>query len=490
MSCRATQLSSILRTCAASSLLRQGNQAHAQAITHGLLPHPTLETDIVLFYARCSLLHLAHQVFDQMPHRTMHSYNILFSSYAQTHLFGSSLSLIQPFLASSLLPDRFTFPSLLKSCAGIGDVSLGMAFHCWVIHLGFDRYVIVQSSVLDMYAKCGLVNEAIKVFESTPEKDSVVWNSMISGLARSGRAVEALGVFRRLQWEGVETDLRAIPSILNVCGREGDLVSGKAVHGKVIRWLMDNSDLAVGNSLIDMYSKCGNLGYSKKVFLSMHEQNVVTWSTLIACYGVHGKGKESLIVYEEMLSQGVKPNCVTFTSILSSCSHSGLLDEGRRVFESMSRAHGVNPTVEHYACMVDLLGRAGNIEDALELISRMPMEPSASVWGALLSACAVHRNVNVGEISAQRLFELESGNSSNYVALCGIYDAVGQLDSVAELRSRMRNLGMVKTPGCSWIAVKGRVHAFYQGDIYHPLTRRMLEVFDGLIQEMATSEGR
>ncbi|OAY75091.1 Pentatricopeptide repeat-containing protein, chloroplastic [Ananas comosus] len=435
------RLTNLLRNCGgAAAELRAGMQAHAHAITCGLLPHATLETDLLLMYSRCSCMNYARRVFDRMPQRNMHSWNILFCGYARRSLFYTALSLFPRFLASGLLPDRFTFPPLLKSCGGVADSTLGMVLHCWVIHLGLEEHVVVQGSVLDMYAKCACLDQALRVFESIPRRDTVIWNTMIAGFARAGCSLEALGLFRRLQWEGGAVDSMSIPSILNACSREGDLMKGKEVHGRVIRCVVFDWDVPVGNSLIDMYAKCGCLDDSNKVFLSMSNRNIVTWSTMISCYGAHGKGEESLRLYKEMISEGVVPNGVTFTSVLSSCSHSGLIEEGRRIFESISRIHDAVPSIEQYACMVDLLGRCGSIKEALQLISSMPMEPSGSVWGALLGACAVHKNVEVGEIAAQRLFKLEKGNPSNYVALCGIYEAVGDSEGVAEVRSRMREL--------------------------------------------------
>nr|XP_009393799.2 PREDICTED: pentatricopeptide repeat-containing protein At5g04780-like [Musa acuminata subsp. malaccensis]XP_018679361.1 PREDICTED: pentatricopeptide repeat-containing protein At5g04780-like [Musa acuminata subsp. malaccensis]XP_018679362.1 PREDICTED: pentatricopeptide repeat-containing protein At5g04780-like [Musa acuminata subsp. malaccensis]XP_018679363.1 PREDICTED: pentatricopeptide repeat-containing protein At5g04780-like [Musa acuminata subsp. malaccensis]XP_018679364.1 PREDICTED: penta len=484
----ATSLSSRLRSCASLSALRAGQQAHAQVLAHGLLPHVTLETDLMLTYARCSNLPLARQVFDRMRHRNMHSWNILLSAYVQASLFDDALSLPRSLLHSGLRPDHFTLPSLLKASAAIGDSFRGMTFHNWAVCLGHEENVIVRSSILDMYAKCGSLDDALYLFETMPNRDIVMWNSIISGYARVGCSAQALDLFRRSQWEVEEQDFRAIPSVLNACGREGDLRRGQEVHGRAVRCCLFDSNVAVGNSLIDMYAKCGCANDSCKVFSSMGEQkNIVTWSTLISCYGVHGERNGSLALFEEMLAQGMKPNHITFTSVLSSCSHSGLVEEGRRIFDSIRGIHEVEPSIEHYACLVDLIGRSGNVEEALEMIHRMPMEPTASVWGALLGACVVHKNVEVGEIAAFRLFDLEARNPSNYVALCGIYEAVGRLDCVAKVRVRMKELEMVKTPGCSWIDVKGRLQAFYQGDVSHPSVKHIHEMLNWLTQTMTTS---
>ncbi|KAL5204466.1 hypothetical protein ABZP36_009337 [Zizania latifolia] len=482
----AGRLSVLIRRCAAAGAVRPGAQAHARAVVGGWLPDATLETDLVLLYCRCVERERARAVFDGMRSPSMHAYNVLLAAsppLAAMELFGR-------LLAAGLLPDRYAVPAALRACAELPDALLGAALHGFSVRLGLLANVVVAGALLDMYAKAGLLDDAVRVFDQMPERDAVVWNCMVTGFARAGRAVEAFEIFSRAQVEAMNMsrDLRAVPSVLNICAKEGELMKGREIHGRMVRCLACDSDTAVGNALIDMYAKCGHVNVSQEVFSGMQEKNVVSWSTMINCYGIHGKGEYALRVYKEMLSQGVKPNQITFTAVLSSCSHSGLVTEGRKIFESMTKVHGIQPTAEHYACMVDLLGRAGAIEEAVELIRKMPMEPCASVWGALLSACAMHNNVDVGEIAAYRLFELEEGNASNYVTLCGIYDTIGRSDGVAGLRSRMRELGMVKTPGCSWVDVKGRAIAFYQGSIPRNVRRRMLWVLDRLLEDMANSD--
>ncbi|KAF8405849.1 hypothetical protein HHK36_007926 [Tetracentron sinense] len=482
-------LSSLLRNCVPLSAIYQAKQTHAQILVHGFLPNVTLQTDLLLVYSKCGLLEDGRRVFDEMVERNMHSWNILISSYVQNSLYYQALSVFNGFLNVGLQPDHFTFPVVFKACSGVGDSRLGKNLHSSVIRLGFDDDVIVGSSVLDFYVKCDNLTDAQRLFVNMPSRDVVAWNSMISGFGKAGFYVEALGYFRNMLSEGVKMDSRTIPSILNCCGREGDSVKGKEIHGQVVKNLFFNRDIAIGNSLIDMYAKCGCLDDSQKVFGNMGDLNLVTWTTMISCYGLHGKGEESLILFENMKICGFKPNCVTLTAILASCSHSGLIDQGWRIFNSISSDYGIEPCIEHYACMVDLLGRFGYLEEALELIKNMKLEPTASVWGALLGTCMMHKNVEIGEIAADHLFELEAENSSNYIALCSIYDSVGRRDGVLRIRSKMRELGLAKTPGCSWITIKGRVHKFYHGDFSHPQTKMIYWTLEGIIRAMILREG-
>ncbi|KAJ4966515.1 hypothetical protein NE237_018364 [Protea cynaroides] len=482
----AISLSCLLRNCVTPSAISQAKQAHAQILARGFLHNVTLQTDLLLAYSKCGSLEDACSVFYRMIERNMHSWNIMIYSHVQNYLFDEALAIFSGFLKMGLRPDHFTFPSIFKACTGIGDYHLGKNLHTLVFKLGFEDHIIVGSSVLDLYAKCGKLIDAHRLFVKMSQRDVVVWNSMISGFGRAGYLAEVFDCFREMRHENVKMDLRTIASILNACGRGGDPMKGKEIHGQVIKNATFN-DVVIGNSLIDMYGKCGFLCSSEKVFDSMQDLNLVSWTTLISCYGIHGKGKQSLNLFEKMRACAVTPNSVTFTAVLASCSHSGLVDHAWRIFASMRPNYGVEPMVEHYACMVDLLGRLGYLKEALELIKKMPEQRAPSVWGALLGACRMHKNVDIGKIAAYWLFELEPKNPSNYIALCSIYDSVGQMDAVLRTRSRMRELELVKTPGCSWITIKGKVHRFYQGDISDPWAKAICETLDKMIMTVMLS---
>ncbi|KAG9457243.1 hypothetical protein H6P81_001751 [Aristolochia fimbriata] len=479
-------MSSLLRKCVPLSAIKPGRQIHGRIVAHGLLPHTTLETDLLLVYSRCGDLKTARRVFDGMPDRNMHSWNILISSFVNDSAYNEALSLFTSFLETGLLPDAYTLPALFKACGGMVNIALGRMLHVSAIRLGFEDHVVVASSILDMYAKCGSLDEATQLFGDMTQRDVVVWNSMISGFVKGGMSYEALALFRRmLLVMNTSMDPVSVSSILSACGKEGDVTKGKEIHGQVVKNPIFRSDIIVNNSLIDMYSRCGSLDASFKVFDCMEERNLITWTTMISCYGSHGRGGESLILFDEMQEQGFSPNPVTLTAILASCSHSALVKEGRQIFQSMKSEFGIEPGSEHYACMVDLLGRLGRLEEALKLIDEMPVvlqPPSSTVWGALLGACVVHKNVEIGEISAHRLFELEPRNCSNYKALCSIYEAVGRGDGVSGIRSKMKELGLVKTPGCSWIVLEDGCHKFYQGPVFRSVRNKYVKHI-GLILE-------
>ncbi|MED6136108.1 hypothetical protein PIB30_052967 [Stylosanthes scabra] len=411
----ALKLSFLLRSCVRHSAVLQAKQCHAQTILQGLLPHLTLQTDLLLAYCRLCLLRDARRVFDTMPTRNMHSWNIMIASYNEASLYSNALAIFHEFKICNLGPDHYTLPQLFKACAGVGVACFGKACHGWVIKLGYEGEMLLTN--------------------------------------------------------GGKMDSMSVPSILIACGREGDLMKGKEVHGYVFKNCEFEVDAPIGNALIDMYGKCGCLNDAEKVFRTMRHLNVVTWTTMISCHGMHGNGEEALLLFQNMVDSGVTPNSVTLTAVLASCSHSGLIDQGKKIFNSISSNYGFQPSAEHYACMVDLLGRSGHLVEALELLKSMKSLGTGSIWGALLAGCVMHKNVEIAEITARHLFELEPSNASNYIALCGIYQSHGMLDKIAAVRERMREQGLVKTPGCSWISIGGRAHKFHQGDLSHPLAQ-------------------
>ncbi|KAJ9177800.1 hypothetical protein P3X46_012972 [Hevea brasiliensis] len=479
-------LSSQLRNCVLQYAICPAKQTHAQILVNNYLANVTLQTDLLLAYSKFVLLQDARKVFDRMFEKNMHSWNIMIFSYVQNSLFSDAICVFDKFLKMGFRPDHYTLPPLFKASVGMGDCYLGWMLHGWVIRLGFEGYVVVGSSVLDFYVKHGALVDAKRVFSNMLWKDSGVWNLMISGFGKNGFYAEALNLFRDMIAQGVKVDVLTIPSILNACGGGGDLMKVKEIHGQVVKSILFNEDVAIGNSLIDLYAKCGCLGDSEKVFQNMHNLNVVTWTTMISSYGVHGKGEKSLDLFKKMKDFGFKPNPVTLTAVLASCSHSGLIDQGRVIFYSIWSDYGFEPCVEHCACMVDLLSRCGHLEEALGLAQNMKLAATASIWGALLAGCLMHKNVKIGEIAAHHLYKLEPRNPSNYVALSCIYESQNIWDGLTRTRTNMRELGLVKTPGCSWITIAGMIHKFYQGDYSHPSTKVMCETLDDMIKVLTS----
>lgn len=310
-----------------------------------------------------------------------------------------------------------------------------------------------------MYAKAGRIHEAQGVFESLPKRDVVSCTAIISGYAQLGHDEEALELFRRLQMEGMSSNYVTYASVLTALSGLSALDHGKQVHNHVLRSELP-SYVVLQNSLIDMYSKCGSLNYSRRIFDSMPERTVISWNAMLMGYSKHGMGREVVELFELMREENkVKPNSVTILAVLSGCSHGGMEERGLEIFFEMENGKlGVEPVIEHYGCVVDLLGRAGQVEEAFKFIKKMPFEPTAAIWGSLLGACRVHSNIDIGDFVGRRLLEIEPENAGNYVILSNLYASAGRWEDVRTLRELMSGKAVIKEPGRSWIELDQILH--------------------------------
>lgn len=404
-------------------------------------------------------------------------------------------------------PTSFTFTALLKGCISELNVDLGRQFHGQSLKIGgFDQDSYVGNTLIDLYVKCGCLDNARRVFDEMPRrdvisftalivayaksgdmvaacelfdrlpvKDMVAWTAMVTGFAQNAQPREALECFEKMQHSGVNTDEVTLSGVISACAQLG--------ASKYAYWVEDvaeklgfgpTNNVVVGSALIDMHSKCGSVEDAYKVFKSMKDRNVFSYTAMIVGFAMHGCAREAIKLFEEMMKTEIKPNKVTFVGVLAACSHSGLVEQGRHLFEMMEKDYGVKPSEDHYTCIIDLFGRAGRLEEALELIQTMPIEPNGSIWGALLGACRVHRNPEVAEIAAKHLFGLEPNGIGNYVLLSNIYASAGRWKDVSRVRKLIRAKGLTKTPSrSSFEDENGVLHEFYSDDTTHPKSREI-----------------
>ncbi|XP_076905781.1 pentatricopeptide repeat-containing protein At4g13650-like [Bidens hawaiensis] len=315
-------------------------------------------------------------------------------------------------------------------------------------------------------------------------KDNVSWNALVSGFAQSGNYEESLKVFSKMINFGVEVNMFTYGSAVSAAANTTNITQGKQIHGRMIKTGY-NLEPEASNVLITLYSKCGRLDDAKSEFLEMNDKNEISWNAMITGYSQHGCGDEAIKLFEEMKRVGFTPNYVTFVGVLTTCSHVRLVDKGLEYFKSMSQDYGLVPRAEHYACVVDILGRAGLLTRALDFIESMPIEPDSMVWRTLFSACTVHKNKEIGEISAKRLLELEPEDSATYVLLSNMYAINGKWDDRNRTRKLMKDRGVKKVPGRSWVEIKNTVHAFYVGDRLHPRADEIYEYLDVLNKRAA-----
>ncbi|TKY53294.1 putative pentatricopeptide repeat-containing protein mitochondrial [Spatholobus suberectus] len=459
----------VLNECVSKRAFREGQRVHAHMIKTLYLPCVYLWTRLIVFYAKCDSLRDARHVLDEMPERNVVSWTAMISAYSQRGCASQALSLFVQMLRSGTEPNEFTFATVLTSCIGSLGFVLGRQIHSLIIKLNYEAHVYVGSSLLDMYAKDGKIHEARGIFECLPERDVVSCTAIISGYAQLGLDEEALELFRQLQGEGMLSNYVTYTSVLTALSGLAALDLGKQVHNHLLRSEVP-SFVVLQNSLIDMYSKCGNLTYARRIFDTMHERTVISWNAMLVGYSKHGEGREVLELFTLMRDENkVKPDSVTVLAVLSGCSHGGLEDMGMDIFYDMTSGKiSVQPETKHYGCVVDLLGRAGRVEDAFEFIKKMPFEPSAAIWGCLLGACSVHSNLDVGEFVGHQLLEIEPENAGNYVILSNLYASAGRWEDVRSLRNLMLKKAVTKEPGRSWIELDQVLHTFHASDCSHP----------------------
>ncbi|OVA09785.1 Pentatricopeptide repeat [Macleaya cordata] len=497
--------------------MRQLNQVHAQTITTGIF-HDNFVASRILSFAALSpngSIPYARLLFSHIHKPDIFTFNTLIRAYAFSSNPIDAILFYTHILESSLLrPDIHSFPLLLKACLEIPSLSLGKAIHSQVYKLGLSSQVSILNFLVQMYASCGLIGSAklafdripeyddaswnimmggflkcgdfesaCEMFDEMPDKNAVSWSVMINGYVQNNSFKEGLELFQEMLKEKVEPNESVLVNALYACAHLGALELGKWIEG-YLRKKSIRFTVRLSTSLIDMYSKCGCVDKALEIFDEMKEKNVLAWSAMIGGLAINGQGKDALQLFSQMDLNGVKPNEVTFIGVLNACSHSGLVHEGSSYFDSMTKIYGLKPSIHHYCCMVDLYGRAGLLKQAEEVIKSMPMTPNSAVLGALLNACRVHGNIELGERIGKRLIELEPNHSGRYVLLSNIYASSGRWENVADLRRVMRDRGISKTPGCSFIELRGMVHEFIAGDNSHLQSEEIYAKLDEMSREL------
>ncbi|CAI0475993.1 unnamed protein product [Linum tenue] len=479
----------VLQLCGELKSLQDGKEVHSVISCNDVQINGILGTRLVFMYVSCGELSQGRLVFDQVVNEKVFLWNLMINEYAKVEDFAECVYLFQKMLNAGIAADSYTFSCILKcfAASGCSDLSLGRSVHSFGIKLHFNKETKFCNILLDMYSKCGDLAAASRVFEKTSERSVVSWTSMIQAYSRSGLLHDAIRLFHEMTSSGTKPDIFTLSAVLHACASSGSLESGKSVHNYITGQGLE-SNLFVCNALMDMYAKCGSMEDASLVFSQMPVKDIISWNTIIAGYGMHGFGKEAIRAFEEMRRDGIKPDGVSFISVLYACSHSGLVNEGWRFFNIMQKECKIEPSLEHYACMVDLLSRSGKLQMAYEFIKGMPIKPDATIWGALLCGCRIHHDVKLAERVAEHVFELEPENARYYVLLANIYAEAEKWEEVKELRVKIGRRGLKKHPGCSWIEVKGKVHVFVAKDGSHPEVRK-IEALLRKVREGMKKEG-
>ncbi|KAG5151226.1 hypothetical protein JHK84_027698 [Glycine max] len=449
----------VLNECVSKRAFKEGQRVHAHTIKTHYLPCVYLWTRLIVFYTKCDSLGDARHVLNEMPERNVVSWTAMISAYSQRGYASQALSILVQILRSGTESNEFTFATMPYFMYRFLGFCLREAIHSLIIKLNFKAHVYVGSSLLDMYAKDGKIHEARGIFECLPERDVVSCTAIISGYAQLDLD-EELELFLRLQREGI---------VLTALSGLAALDHGKQVHNHLLCSEVP-SFVILQNSLIDMYSKCGNLTYARRIFDTMRERTVISWNAMLVGYSKHGERREVLELFNLMRDENkVKPDSVTVLAVLSGCSHGGQEDKGMDIFYDMTSGKiSVQPDTKRYGCVVDLLGRAGRVEEAFEFIKKIPFEPSAAICGCLLGACSVHSNLGIGEFVGHRLLEFEPENAGNYVILSNLYASAGRWEDVTSLRNLMLKKAVTKEPGRSLIEVDQELLVRFKEAGYFP----------------------
>ncbi|KAI3469631.1 hypothetical protein Pfo_026294 [Paulownia fortunei] len=472
----------LLRKC---KTLDTFKQVHAQMITTGLVLHTYPISRILLLSSTLATLSYTLTIFNQVPNPSIFLYNTLISSLTQQDHAKVALSLYDQILTHpNLKPNNYTYPSLFKAFGAHQWFKHGQALHAHVLKFLYTPYDnFVQASLLNFYSRCGRVGIARFVFDQIREPDLATWNSMLSAYARNSSvsfvanyshldgntssSVEVLNLFSHMQKSLVEPSEVTLVALITACAELGALTQGTWAHVYIIRNKLTLNHF-IGTALITLYANSGCLRFAWQLFDQLPHRDTFCFNAMIRGLAIHGHGHEALDLFEIMKQEGFVPDDVTLLAVMCACSHVGLVDEGRKYFESMTSIYGIEPKLEHYCCLVDLLGRAGLVKEAEERVLTMSMEPNAILWRSLLGAARVHGNLEIGEVALRKLVDLEPETSGNYVLLSNMYACMNRWDDVKRVRQLMKDHGIDKMPGSSLVEVDGSMHEFLIGDKSHP----------------------
>ncbi|XP_004298066.1 PREDICTED: pentatricopeptide repeat-containing protein At4g14820-like [Fragaria vesca subsp. vesca] len=504
----------LLKAVSRAVVLAEGLEIHGLACKLGYDSDPFVQTVLVRMYAACGRVMDARQVFDKMPSRDVVAWSIMIDGYCQSGHYDIAFHLFEEMKNTDVKPDQMILSAMLSACGRAGKLSYGKAIHDFIednnivvdshilsaliaVYAGsgsmdlaqklFDktsvRNFVVATAMVSGYSKVGRVEDARKIFDQIVQKDLVCWSAMISGYAESDQPREALRLFSEMEVSGLRPDPVTMLSVISACSHLGALDQAKWVHSYVDTNGFSGA-LSINNALIDMYAKCGSLERARQVFEKMPRRNVISWTTMISAFAMHGDASNALSFFSQMKLANVEPNAVTFVGVLYACSHAGFVEEGRQIFASMVNEYNITPKLKHYGCMVDLYGRANLLREALEVIETMPLAPNVVIWGSLMAACQIHGEIELGEFAAKQVLELEPDHDGALVFLSNIYAKERRWEDVVMVRKIMKNRGISKRRGCSRIELQNEVHEFLMADRSHKQADQIYEKLNEVVSEV------
>ncbi|KAJ8445688.1 hypothetical protein Cgig2_026015 [Carnegiea gigantea] len=488
---------------------REGGLVHCQIRKLGFSSSVLVQNGLISFYANGGFLNCARQVFDESSSRDVVTWTAMIDGFVQRNAPDEALKLFDLMVCSEVRPNEVTMITLLSACAVKGDLNLGRRIHSYIEKLDLQCTLNLMNTMLDMYVKCGCLTTAKCIFDKMdnrdvfswtsivngyakhgelelarkyfgemPVKNVISWNAMISGYSQNNQPKEALDLFHDMLEGGVAPIEATLVCVLSACAQAGCFNLGQWIHNHYLHQKRVEFTVSLGNALIDMYAKCGRIDVAEDLFSDMPQRDLVSWNSMIVGHADHGSAKKALNLFGKMKDEAIKPDDITFIGVLSACSHAGLVNKGRELFGEMEQIFGLKPKIEHYVCIIDLLGRVGLVEEAYDMIKGMPMEPDEAAWGALLNACRMHGNADLGKVAADMLIDLDPEDSGTYVILANLCARERRWGDVSQVRSMMREKGIRKTPGRSCIEVDGKFFEFLASGDSHPQSEDVYRILD------------
>ncbi|KDP46908.1 hypothetical protein JCGZ_10399 [Jatropha curcas] len=504
-----TYLSMLDKNC---TNMKDLKKVHTQFIKTGLAKDPFAASRILAFCTSpAGDINYAYLVFTQIHNPNLFIWNTIIRGFSQSSNPQNAIYLfVNMLLNSPIQPQRLTYPSVFKAYAQLDLAQEGAQVHGRVIKMGLENDPFIRNTILYMYANCGFLNEAKKLFDRAimnfdvvgwnimimgfakcglieeskrlfdkmPLKNIVSWNSMISGYVRKGRFIDALKVFHEMQKSRIKPNEFTMVSLLNACGCLGAIRQGEWIHDYMVKNKFEMNSIVI-TAIIDMYSKCGSIEKALQVFKSAPKKGLSCWNSIILGLAMNGLEKEAIQLFSKLESSNLKPDNVSFIGVLTACNYSGLVDKARDYFLLMKERYKIKPSMKHYSSIVDVLGRAGCIEEAEELIRRMPMDPDTIIWGSLLWSCCKYGNKDVAKRAAKRLIELDPSESSGFVLMANVYAASSNIEEAIKQRLSLKEMQIEKETGCSSIEVNGEVHEFVAGGRKHPKAKAIYHILTG-----------
>ncbi|KAL6176741.1 hypothetical protein ACLB2K_053374 [Fragaria x ananassa] len=475
-------------------LIELGKQLHAYSIKYQIDFDTSIGNNLCSLYSKCGNLESAFKAFNKIKEKNVISWTSAISACGDNGNASKGLAFFTEMLSEATEPNDYTLTSALSLCCTMQSLGAGIQIHSLVIKLGYELNLPVRNAIMYLYLKCGMINEARKLFNGMGDMSLITWNAMIAGHAqlidlaeddlsayRSG--TEALNIFLKLNRSGVKPDLFTYSSILTICSSLVALDQGEQVHAQSIKSGFV-SDIVVATALVNMYNKCGSIEKASKAFIEMSTRTLISWTSMIAGFAQHGRTQQALQLFEDMRIAGVRPNQVTFVSVLSACSYAGMVNEALGYFESMKKDYRIKPVMDHYACLIDMYVRLGRLDEAFGLVKKMDFEPNEFIWSTLVAGCRRHGHIDRGVYAAEQLLKLKPKDTEAYVMLLDMYISAERLKDVSRVRKIMKEEKLGELEEWSWISIKDKVHSFKPNDKSHPQSEEIQKYVDSLIDQV------